>query len=354
MLALSGCSSGKPVSAVHHRHSLSAIIALHHGNEILVQRGYSIGPIAASSRYVFWGAASSDESDDALLLRRELHTGANRVVAHRFFQAFGLATAANSVVYTTRSGTNAQLEAMPAAGGPAQILTRMLAAPFDARGDIVAWAESDGKHNRVLFQHLRTGRRTIAFAAPRCIGNRCYRIDRVTVARRGVVFDLGSVGQGYPSLIVRRSWSASHPSFARVPRDPQPDLARSSAGALYYQLGQGWMEWNFGRPRPTPTWPRGVRPWLLAHEDARDVVIRGADCATTVALHTRGGKTSPLPLPASKRVTTDRLGKLCRQLTGFAWSGSRLFLAWSITPQVSIEAHEQIGVAGVITASNVH
>src|SRR5881394_719879 len=131
MLALSGCSSGKPVSAVHHRHSLSAIIPLHHGNEILGQRGYSIGPIAASSRYVFWTAASRDAADDVLLLRRDLRTGANRVMAHRLFPAFGLATAADSVVYAMRLGTGAQLESMAVAGGPAHILSPSLGAPFD-------------------------------------------------------------------------------------------------------------------------------------------------------------------------------------------------------------------------------
>jgi hypothetical protein len=326
-------------------------VALRKDQGILGQRGYSIGPIAASSRYLFWAAASSDEADDVLLLRRDLRTGANRVMAHRLFQAFGLGAAPDSVVYATRSATSAQLEAMPISGGPARVLSRALTAPFDVRGETVAWAESDAMYNRVLFQSLRTGRRAIAYAAPRCRADRCHRVDRVTVADGGVVFDLGAVGQGYPSLIVRRAWSAARPSFARVPHDPQPDLARSSTGALYYQLGHVWMEWNFGQARPVPTWPRGVRPWLLARDGARNLVISGSTCATTVAVHTHDGKSQRLPPPGLTAVTPTRFGKVCRQLTGYAWVGSRLLLAWSLTPQASVENHEEIGMSSVITTA---
>jgi hypothetical protein len=350
---VSGCSSGSTTTEPGHRHALDSIVALHERGGLLGQRGYAIGPVAATSRYVAWAAAPGDEADDVLLLSRDLRTGATRVLAHRLFEAFGLATAAGSVVYATASGASAQLEARPPEGGPPRVLSRALGAPFDARGEVVAWAESDATRNRVLFRNLRTGRSAVVFSAPRCRGNRCYRIDRVTVADRGVVFDLGSVGQGYPSLIVRRSWSAKRPSFVRVPSDPQPDVARASAGALYYRLGHGWMEWNFGRALPAPTWPHRVRPWLLSRDGTRSLVITGRHCATSVAARFSGGRTIPLPLPHATAVTTTRLGKVCRQLTGFAWSRPRLLLAWTLTPQVSVEAHEEIGVSGVITATVV-
>ena len=303
---------------------------------------------------MFWASASSDEADDVLLLRRDLHTGANRVLAHGLFQAFGLETAADSIVYAMRSGTSAQLVSMDVSGGPAKVLTRSVAAPFDARGAMVAWAEGDATHNRVRFQNLRTGRRAVAFEAARCHGNRCYRIDRVTVADQGVVFDLGAVGQGYPSLIVRRGWSTPRPAFARVPNDPQPDLARSSAGALYYWLGHGWREWRFGQAQPAPTWPHGARPWILARAGPRTLVIGGSTCATTVAVHTTGGKTDPVPPPGPTPVTTNRFGKNCRELTGYAWSGNRLLLAWLLTPKVSVEAHVDVGEGSVISAVVVH
>jgi hypothetical protein len=355
---VSGCSSGKSAarpepSQPRPRNPLGTIVALHRGGGILGQRGYSIGPIAASSRYVFWTAAAGDEADDVLLLRRDLRTGSNRVMAHRLFPAFGLGMAAGSVVYATSSGTGAHLDSMAVSGGPAHVLSRSLGAPFDARGDMVAWADADQTHNRVTVRNVRTARDTVAFEAARCRGTRCYRIDRVTVADGGIVFDLGSVGQGYASLIVRRSWTASRPSFARVPRDPQPDLASSSNGALYYHLGHGWMQWDFDQPHPSRTWPHGIRPWVLARDGTRELLIGGTNCARTVAVKTGGGEPVAVPPPRSTAVTPRGYGPVCRQLSGYAWSGNRLLLGWSLTPRVSLEAHEEIGVASVVTAADV-
>jgi len=342
----------KSLPARHHQ-PLAAIVPLPKKQGVLGQSGYAIGPIAATSRYVFWTAAASDEADDVLLFRRDLRTGANRVLAHRVFEAFGLGAAANSVVYATRDGAGARLEAMAVSGGPPQLLSRTLGAPFDVRGDNVAWAEADALQNRVLVRNLRTEHQDVLFQAPRCRETRCYRIDRVTVADGGVVFDLGSVGQGYPSLIARRSWTASRPSFARVPNDPQPDLAPSSAGALYYHLGHGWNEWNFGHARPKRVWPHGVRPWVLAREGRRELLIGGSDCERTVGVRSRDHGTVSIAPPRRTQVTPQGFGKVCRQLTGYAWSGGRLLLAWSLPPQASIEAHEEVGVSSVITATRV-
>src|SRR5438874_13145901 len=84
---LSGCSGGKSGAPAERAgpgppDPLRAIVSLPKAQGILGQRGYGIGPIAASSRYLFWTASSSDETDDVLLLRRDLRTGANRVVGH--------------------------------------------------------------------------------------------------------------------------------------------------------------------------------------------------------------------------------------------------------------------------------
>jgi hypothetical protein len=341
------------VTTEHHEADpLAAIVAVPQSEGILAQRGYSSGPIAADSSYVFWTAASSDEADDVVLLRRDLATRKDRVMAHHVFEAFGLGAASHTVVYATRSSTGAQLESMSVSGGMPHILSRSLAAPFDVRGDRVAWSEADTTHNRVVVRDLRTGRDKAMFAGARCRKTRCYRIDRVTVADRGVVFDLGSVGQGYPSLIVRRSWDAGRPSFTTVPQDPQPDLARSSDGALYYQLGHGWMEWTFDEARPKPTWPHGLHPWLLSRDGVREVVLGGATCATTVAVRTNGATTA-LPSPSSTPVTPKGFGKICRQLTGFTWSGNKLLLAWSLTPRISVEAHEDVGVSTILTSADV-
>ena len=47
-------------------------------------------------------------------------------------------------------------------------------------------------------------------------------------------------------------------------------------------------------------------------------------------------------------------GPVCRQLTGYTWSGNQLLLGWLLTPKASLEAHEDIGVASVLTAADVH
>jgi hypothetical protein len=352
-----GCSSGgskQPAEAEKQPHAdpIKAVVALPKGQGIVAQRGWAIGPITTSARQLFWTAASSDETSDVLLLKRDLVTGRTRVAAHRLFQAFGLASAAGSVVYATRSGKHAQLASRPIAGGRPTVLSNDLAAPFDGRGDMLAWAEADGSQNRVLVRDMRKGRTSVAYSGARCRQTRCYRIDRVTVADDGVVFDLGAVGQGYPSLIVRRGWHAKHPEVVRVPRDPQPDLARSSSGAVYYQLGRGWMEWDFRRARPAPTWPHGLRPWLLSRDANRDLVLRGPTCSTMAAVHI-GSRIVAARAPRATPVSAKGFGKLCRQLAGFAWSGNRLLLAWTLTPRISIEAHEEIGVSSVITSNEI-
>jgi len=350
--ACSSSSSKQRTSAEERSHAdpITALVTLPKREGIFAQRGWAIGPITTAAGRLFWTAAASDEADDVMLLERDLSTGQTKVVDHHLFQAFGIGSAAQSVIYaTSRTGTQAQLKARPIRGGAPTVLSHDLAAPFDARGDLVAWAEANASTNRVLFRDIRKGRTSVAYIGPRCRQNRCYRIDRVTVADDGVAFDLGASRQGYPSLIVRRRWRAKQPEVVSVPRDPQPDLARSSAGALYYQLGRGWMEWEFGQPRPTPTWPHGLRPWLLSREGRRDLVLDGPTCATTAALHT-GNRVVAVRAPRSTPASAKGFGKLCRQLAGFAWSGNRLLLAWTLTPQISVEGHTEVGVSGLVTS----
>jgi hypothetical protein len=38
---------------------------------------------------------------------------------------------------------------------------------------------------------------------------------------------------------------------------------------------------------------------------------------------------------------------------GYAWTGNRLLLAWSIAPKISVEAHQDVGISGMITAARV-
>jgi hypothetical protein len=112
------------------------------------------------------------------------------------------------------------------------------------------------------------------------------------------------------------------------------------------------MQWDFGHARPTSTWPHGLRPWLLSRDAHRDLVLGGPTCSTTAAVHI-GTRLVAVRAPRSTPVSAKGFGKLCRQLAGFAWSGNRLVLAWTLTPRISIEAHEEIGVSSVITSNEI-
>ena len=332
---------------------ISALVPVKRRVGLVAERGFSIGPIASTNRHLFWESARGEEGGGTFLLRRDLETGATRVLAKGVSPAFGVATTPDTLVFATRGSAGTDLTASDLRGDHRRVLSRALLAPFDARGDMVAWAEGNGSRQRVVVQNMRTGRRSVAMDAPRCRRARCYRIDRVTVAREGVVFDLGSVGQGYPSLIARRRWADTRTSFIPVPNDPQPDLVRSETGALFYQLQRGWVEWNFGKPRPRVTSVPGVRPWLLAAQGGRRLALSGQVCNTKLGLLRADGRITALPAPRSTPASPTRFGALCRQLTGIAWNGNRLLIGWSFTPRVSLNGHTEIGLSGLVTAARV-
>jgi hypothetical protein len=169
----------------------------------------------------------------------------------------------------------------------------------------------------------------------------------VIVARDGVVFDLGSVGQGYPSLIARRSFESGRTELTPVANDPQPDLARSAEGALYYQLRRGWFAWNFGADHPRPI--AGVRTWLLETQGSRQLVLKGQACGARLGLVDSSGRTTSLPAPRATPVSPTQFGPLCRQLTGVVWNSNDLMISWAFTPKISLQGHDEVGLASLIT-----
>jgi hypothetical protein len=173
------------------------------------------------------------------------------------------------------------------------------------------------------------------------------------VADNGVVFDLGAAGDGYPSYIARYRFGAVRPSFAEVRRDPQPDLARSSGGALYYQFQRGWMRWNFGDSHPALTQFREPTPSLLDGENGRLLLSSREDCKETLAVRLPGRPGFALSAPTSTPVSPTAFGALCRQLTGFAWDRKRLVAAWSLIPSLSLQSQKDVGLAGIVIATNV-
>lgn len=330
---------------------VAAVVAVKPTTGIVAERGFSTGPIASTGKHLFWEAAHDQEGGDVFLVGRNLATRETRVLAHNLSPLFGLTSSADRLVFATHGSAGTDLVTTDLTGGRRRVLSHSLAAPFDARGDTVAWAEAVGDRQRVVALNLRTGRRLVARDAARCRRGRCYRIDRVTVANDGVVFDLGSVGQGYPSLVARRSWDRARTEFTKVPHDPQPDLARSAKGALYYQLRRGWFEWNFGEERPRAT--AGARTWLLEAQGGHRLVLKGDACGASVGFVDSSGRTKVLAAPRSTPASPTQFGPLCRQLTGLVWNGNRLLIGWAFTPKISIEGHNDVGLSGLITTLRV-
>ena len=184
-----------------------------------------------------------------MLMERVLATGKTKLLASNALAQFGLASTATRVVFADRGRSGPELVAVRHDGGGRLVLTRSLAAPIAARGDLVAWAEQSASSQRVVVRHMRTGREWVAAQMSRCRRGRCYRIDSVTLADKGVVFERGAIGP-HPSLIVRRGFGEDRVTTTSVAHDPQPELAASSAGALFYRLQHGWFRWDFGQRRP--------------------------------------------------------------------------------------------------------
>jgi hypothetical protein len=141
--------------------------------------------------------------------------------------------------------------------------------------------------------------------------------------------------------------------MTEVPNDPQPDLARSSAGALYYQFQRGWVRWNFGVAKPQLTRSRGTAPWLLDEERGRLLLLTGADCEQNVVVRLRDGRTIRVVAPVWTPASPKEFGPLCRRLTSFFWSGRRILTAWSLTPRISLQGHTDVGLTGIVTAAEV-
>lgn len=356
-LLIAGCEGSKhatttaAVATGEAGDPVTAIVGVKPATGILAERGFSAGPIASTGTHLFWEAARDQEGGDVFLVGRNLATRETRVLARNLSPLFGLASTSDSLAFATHGSAGTDLVTSNFAGGRRRVLSHSLAAPFDARGDVVAWSEQVGTRQRVVALNLRTGRRLLVLDAERCRHGRCYRVDRVTVARDGVAFDLGSVGQGYPSLVARRSWDGARTEFTSVPHDPQPDLARSAEGALYYQLRRGWFEWNFGEDRPRAI--AGAGTWLLDAQGGRRLVLRGGSCGAGIGVLESSGRVTPLPTPRSTPASPTQFGALCRQLTGLVWRGRRLLAGWSFTPKVSIQGHTDVGLSGLITTVRV-
>lgn len=189
---------------------------------------------------------------------------------------------------------------------------------------------------------------------PRCVRRRCYQIGAVTLAEHGVVFTRTTTGPD-DSVLIRRGFSDPRPSEVRIPGDPQPELAPSSAGALNNGVGHGWLRWDFGPgSSTTDREPSGFTVALPAHDRGagsssprRAAAPASSRSAAAVGARTwRSPRRCSRPWPAAGRA---------RGTTASSSAGSRLPVARQSRPgaclsQRSQEEHTERRLVGVVLA----
>ena len=322
--------------------------------QLLLVRDRLIQTISTAGPYLTWeqGAFGLRAPKKSPLMHRDQRTGKLKQLAADTLPQFGLASTSTQVVYATRGGSGVNLLSVRRDGTHRTLLTRSLAAPLASRGSLVAWAEQSGPWQRVLVRNLKSGRDWIAARLRRCDRAGCYRIDSVTLADDGVVFDRGAIG-GQPSLVVRRRFRDSRPTTVRLPNDPQPDLAPSSAGAFYYWFQHGWIRWDFQGKRHPVTTIRGAGSWVVSYERGRLLLLVGSRCRPRLVVQAPDGRRIPLPAPLSTPASPKDFGRLCRLMTDFSWLGGQLLVAWSILPDVSLRSHTDVGLVSVVMRTTI-
>ena len=316
-------------------------------HQLLLVKGKAIRPLAVVGPYLTWEQGTS-RSALSMLMERVLETGKTKLLASNALAQFGLASTATRVVFADRRRSGPELVAVRHDGGGRLVLTRSLAAPIAARGDMVAWAEQSASSQRVVVRHMRTGREWVAAQMSRCRRGRCYRIDSVTLADKGVVFERGAIGS-HPSLIIRRVFGEDRVTTASVAHDPQPELAASSAGALFYWLQHGWFRWDFGQRRPHLVKLPASHSWVLAYERGGLLLLGGSQCEPTLTLKSRH-QSLVIHAPTSTPASPKGFGPLCSLMTHFHWQGRRLAVAWSIIPKISLSSGAGVGLVGTVVA----
>ena len=315
--------------------------------QLLLVKGKAIGTLAVVGPYLTWEQGTS-RSGVSMLMERVLETGKTKLLASNALAQFGLASTATRVVFADRGRSGPELVAVRHDGGGRLVLTRSLAARIAARGDMVAWAEQSASSQRVVVRHMRTGREWVAAQMSRCRRGRCYRIDSVTLADKGVVFERGAIGP-HPSLIIRRGFGEDRATTTSVAHDPQPELAASSAGALFYWLQHGWFRWDFGQKRPHVVKLPASRSWVLAYERGGLLLLSGSQCEPTLKLRSRQ-RSLVIHAPTSTPASPKGFGPLCRLMTDFHWQDKRLAVAWTIIPEVSLRSGADVGLVGTVVA----
>jgi hypothetical protein len=300
--------------------------------------------IALTDRYLTWESEQGEEGTPGLV-QRDLRTKRQRTLAARVHPEYGLASTRGWVAYA--SGLHS-LFAVRHDGSGRRTLTADLAAPFAGRGERIAWAELDDDTYRVVVRNMGTGKQWVAARIPRCVSTRCYRIDGMALADDGVVFTRGAIGP-QPSFIVRRGYADPAPTSVAVPHDPQPELAPSSAGALYYAFGRGWLRWDFGSRKPRATrFGAADQNTILRFEDGHWFTRLTRGCRETLKV-TRPGHAGAT-LAASRRILT--LAHLkpsgCADIVAFHADGNRAISAWRFQQPATDKYPVGLNLAGIV------
>ena len=306
-------------------------------------------PLGASPRYLVWESGPVNAGAvPTLLVQREVPTGRIRTLARTPDPSYGIATTRNWVVYVA-DRSSPTLLAVHHDGSGRRVLGTNLATAIASRGERVAWAEQSNQLQRIYVDDLVTGRKWLAARLPRCVQKRCYRVDAITLADRGVVFTRGAIGP-QPSYVVRRAFDGKLVSFA-LPGDPQPDLAASSDGALYFYFGHGWYRWDFGHARPTPARiPTSATTSVLAFDHGNWYLRTDPGCRPTLSVIRPDGRRAVLTSPRTASKLIGAPPSDCAHLTDLAIAGTELFTGWTSQPSYSINSHVDLGLVGAILA----
>jgi hypothetical protein len=319
---------------------------------VLVSREQQVGPIAVGGGYLVWERGGRQAPVASVLIQRDLRTGRTKRLATGVAPVYGVASTSRWIVYARQVGLYTRLLAVSHDAGRRMTLSPWVITPLDVRGERVAWAEERGPTQRILVRNMASGVTWQAASYPKCVRGRCYRIDAVTLSERGVAFDRGAVGS-QPSLVVRRAFGAARAETAAIPGDPQPDLARSASGAYYYAFARGWFRWDFGIRRPRFTGLGPAAPAVLDDERGRLLQLQRTGCRARATLRIAPHWVVSLNVPARIAGSLSDSGPLCQDLTGFAWTGRTLLLAWTIQPKAFQESHTDFGLVSVVTETRI-
>jgi hypothetical protein len=284
----------------------------------------TIWTIASTQRYLAWESDSST-GGTTTLFQRDLRTKRQRVLASSVFPQYGLASTRDWVVYA--SGTGSLLAVRHDLSGRRRLAAHLVA-PVVGRGERVAWAELDRGTYRVVVRNMVTGKQWLAAEFRRCVATGCFRVDAVTLADRGVVFTRGAIGP-QPSFIVRRGFSDSAPTRVAVPRDPQPDLAPSSAGALYYAFERGWYRWDFGARTPRATrFGTSDQVTVLQYEHGDWFTLKAGGCRDSLHVVGPDDANSTLASPDDALALSHLKSSSCAEIVAFHATGDEALIAW--------------------------